>query len=90
VLLINYGELFVLLSKQWANVNDIQKISNRCKDKSREIRNEITKEILASGKRLPNGKSKIVPMTKIIEYFDLDIDFIFKMAMSEKELKNKF
>ena len=43
-------ELTKIFSKQWANVDDIKKIAYCGRDKAIVIRNEITKDILSTGK----------------------------------------
>ena len=88
MLVINYGELFVLVSKQWANVNDIKQLCGNGRDKARKIRNEIEADLLKSGKKLLCGKEKKVPMSKVIDYLNMDIDYIAKMAMLEKRINN--
>ena len=85
---MSYGEVFVFLSKQWANVNDIKQLCGNGRDKARQIRNEIEAYILKSGKKLLYGKTKNVPTSKVIDYLNLDIDYIAKMAMLEKEINN--
>jgi len=85
---MNYGELFVLVSKQWANVNDIKQLCGNGRDKARQVRNEIESDILRSGKKLLFGKEKKVPMSNVIDYLNMDIDYIAKMAMLEKEINN--
>ena len=85
---ITYSELFAIISKQWANVNDIKQLCGNGRDKARQIRNEIELEITASGKKLLGGKEKKVPMSKVIDYLNMDIDYIAKMSMLEKEINN--
>ena len=85
---MTYGELFVLVSKQWANVDDIKQLCGNGRDKARQIRNEIESDILKSGKRLFGGKEKKVPMSKVIDYLNMDIDYIAKMAMLERKVNN--
>ena len=85
---MTYGELFAILSKQWANINDIKQLCGNGRDKARQIRNEIALEILKNGKRLLEGKEKIVPMSKVIDYLGMDIDYIAKMAILEKKINN--
>lgn len=77
-------ELFQLLSKPWANVNDIQKIASCGRDTATGIRKSIEQEIYKSGKKLPSSKEKVVPMTYIIDYFGLDMKHISFMAQQEK------
>jgi len=85
---MNYSELFALVSKQWANVNDIKQLCGNGRDKARQIRNEIEFEIIGSGKKLLNGKERKIPMSKVIDYLNMDIDYIAKMAMLEKKINN--
>ena len=80
--------MFALISKQWANANDIKQLCGSGRDKARQIRNEIELEVTNSGKRLLGGKEKKVPMSKVIDYLNMDIDYIVKMAMLEKEINN--
>jgi len=35
------------------------------------------------------GKEKKVPMSKVIDYLNMDIDYIAKMAMLEKRINNE-
>jgi len=85
---IKYGETFALISKQWASVNDIKQLCGNGRDKARQIRNEIEREIAANGKKLLSSKTKIVPMSKVIDYLNMDIDYIAKMAMLERKIND--
>jgi hypothetical protein len=85
---ITYGEMFAIISKQWANVNDIKQLCGNGRDKARQIRKDIEHEIKESGKNLLSGKEKKVPMSKVIDYLSMDINYIAKMAMLEKEINN--
>jgi len=58
------------------------------RDKARQIRNEIELDIISSGKKLPGSKEKIVPMSKVIDYLNIEIDYVAKMAMLEKRINN--
>jgi len=82
-------ELFSLISKPWASVTDIQKIATCGKDSATKIRNKIKNDILKSGKNIPNAKEKIVPMKSIIEYLDIDIDYIANMAKNEIQINER-
>lgn len=77
-------ELFKVLSKQWANVNDIKIIASCGRDKASEIRNKIILDIKKDGKNLPITREKLVPMTKVIEFFNLNLEHIYLMAQKEK------
>ena len=86
---MTYIKLLAIVSKQWANVNDIKQLCGSGRDKARQIRNEIELDIKNSGKKLLNCKEKKVPMSKIVDYLDIDIDYIVKMAMIEKKINNE-
>lgn len=77
-------ELLRILSKQWANVNDIQKIANCGRDKATFVRNSITTAIIENGKKLPMCRQKLVPMENVIDYFDLNLEHIIFMSKNEK------
>lgn len=79
-------ELIRILSKQWANVNDIKKIASCGRDKAIIIRNCITNDIKNNGKNLPNSKQKLVPMENVIQYLNINVDYIYSMAKKEKNL----
>jgi len=87
---MTYGELFAIVSKQWANVNDIKQLCGNGRDKARQIRTAIELDIKESGKKLLGGKEKKVPMSKVIDYLNMDIDYIAKMAMLEKKINNEW
>lgn len=80
-------ELFNLISKPWASVNDIKKIASCGRDNAILIRDFISKEIIKSGKYLPKAKEKIIPMKSVIEYLNLDVEYISEMAKKENELR---
>ena len=81
--------MFGVVNKQWANVNDIKLLCGNGRDKARQIRKEIELEIMESGKKLLCGKEKKVPMSKVIDYLNIDIDYIAKMTMLEKRINNE-
>lgn len=83
---MSYLELFNVLSKQWANVNDIKIIGSCGRDKATEVRNSIATTILKNGYNLPISKTKFVPMEYVIDYFNLNLDYIYNMAEKEKKL----
>jgi hypothetical protein len=63
-------------------------LSGNGRDKARQIRKEIELDIKISGKKLLCGKEKRVPMSKVIDYLNMDINYIAKMAMLEKRINN--
>ena len=84
---LSYTELFKIISKPWAGIKEIQLIANCGRDSAIVIRNAIEKEIKESGKKLPITKTILVPMRKVIEYLDLDVDYIIEMSNKESNLK---
>ncbi len=85
---MTYLEMSSILSKQWANVKDIQKISSCGRDKATLVLNNIRNDILNSGFNLPVAREKLVPMRYVIKYFGLDSNYIYDMAEKEKRLKS--
>lgn len=81
------SELFSILSKPWANIQDIKKIASCGRDKASYIRYCIENEITKENKKLPITKTKYVPMQNLINYLNLDINYIYEMAEKEKKLK---
>ena len=80
-------ELLEILSKPWADIHDISKLAYCGRDKATSIRIAITNDLEKQNKKLPNTKTKYVPMRNVIEYLNLDIDYIYQMANKEKLLK---
>lgn len=83
---MTYLELFQILSKSWLDVNDIKKIGVCGRDTASKIRDNIISSINKQGYNLPNCKSKIIPTSELVSYFNLDLDYISNMASKEKQL----
>lgn len=83
---MSYLQIFDILSKPWANVNDIKIVGSCGRDKATRIRDNISNDILKNGKSIPCSKTKVVPMKSVIDYFNLDVDYVFSMAEKEKLL----
>jgi hypothetical protein len=86
---MTYTKLFSIISKPWANVNDIKNIASCGRDKASLIRDSIINDIIKSGYHLPIAKEKIVPMEYVIRYLNLNIEYITSMAQNEKLFKSK-
>ena len=80
-------EMIRVLSKQWANVNDIKKIASCGRDNASKVRDIIIDDIKKSGKNLPISKEKIVPMEYVIKYFSINVEHIYNIAQKEKLIK---
>ncbi len=85
---MNYTDLFKLISKQWASAKDIMIIVDCGRDTAISIRDTISAEIIESGKKLPKSRRKIIPMQYLIEYLNIDLDYMKKMVKMENETKN--
>lgn len=83
---MTYNELFKTISKPWLDIQDIKLIAECGRDKATEIMNDITIEINKQGKKIPKIKRKIVPTENVIEYLNINIDFVSQMAQKEKKL----
>lgn len=81
-------ELMNIFSKQWANVNDIKKIASCGRDNAILIRNNIIKDIENKGYKLPISKEKLVPMEYVINYLNINVDYIYSMAKKEKNINS--
>lgn len=78
--IIQADEMLEILNKQWATVQDIMKIGALGRNKARDIKNEIERNIIAQGLKLPNN---LVPMEKVIEYFKINLDFLVTINKSK-------
>ena len=78
--IIQADEMLVLLNKQWATVQDIMKIGALGRNKARDIKNEIDRNIKEQGMKLPIN---LVPMEKVIEYFKINLDFLVTINKSK-------
>ncbi len=78
--IIQADEMLEILNKQWATIQDIMKIGALGRNKARNIKNEIERNIIAQGLKLPNN---LVPMEKVIEYFKINLDFLVTINKSK-------
>ena len=78
--IIQADEMLEILNKQWATIQDIMKIGALGRNKARNIKNEIERNIIEQGLKLPNN---LVPMEKVIEYFKINLDFLVTINKSK-------
>lgn len=78
--IIQADEMLELLNKQWATIQDIMKIGALGRNKARNIKNEIERNIIDQGLKLPNN---LVPMEKVIDYFKINVDFLVSINNSK-------
>lgn len=72
------NELLNILNKQWANTNDVCSIGNIGKSSALKVMKNIKEKLLQEGYRLP--KSNLVPMEKVVEYFNININYLKKIT----------
>ena len=77
---LSYNEMKDIISKAWLNCEDIMKLANCGKHSATNIRNEIEKQIIDSGKKVPKSLFKCVPTHLVLEYLVLNADYICEMA----------
>lgn len=78
--IIQADEMLEILNKQWATIQDIMKIGALGRNKARNIKNEIERNIIDQGLKLPNN---LVPMENVIEYFKINLDFLVTINKSK-------
>ncbi len=78
--IIQADEMLEILNRQWATIQDIMKIGALGRNKARNIKNEIERNIIDQGLKLPNN---LVPMEKVIEYFKINLDFLVTINKSK-------
>ncbi len=71
------------MTSQWADNKAITIIGGVGLNKAGEIRKEIEEQIKKEGYRLP--RNAIVPMRYVIDYFNIDIGYLKKLARLEEE-----
>lgn len=83
---MSYGELYSVINQAWASLKEIQLIAQCGRKAAENIRNNIRDDIISKGKKLPEGKTIVIPMKNLLEYLNLDLDYITQMAMNEQKL----
>ena len=83
---MSYTELFNKVSRTWGSVKEIMDIANCCKEIATHIRDNIIKTIRLENKDVPCTKRKVVSTKRVLEYLDLDIEYIKNMALKEQEI----
>ncbi len=76
------SEQLKAMTNQWADTSTIKTIGNVGTNKAREIRRNIEQQVMDDGYRLPH--QKMVPMRYVIDYFNIDINYLKKLAKLEE------
>ena len=77
---MNAEQILELIDQQWATTTDITKIGKCGREKAVKIKKEI-KEQLGNSYYLPNG---MIPMEKVVEYFNININYLKKIKNLNK------
>ena len=76
------SEQLQAMTSQWANNKSIMIIGGVGLNKATDIRKEIENQIKEDGYRLP--RNAVVPMKYVIDYFNIDIGYLKKLAKLER------
>lgn len=77
---MDYKQLLSIISKPWVTTEDIMQIASCGRNTATQIRWDIEKIIIDSGKKLPVSNKKHVPTRLVLDYLGLDVDYIKNMA----------
>lgn len=80
------SEQLQAMTSQWANNKSIMIIGGVGLNKATGIRKEIENQIREDGYRLP--RNAVVPMKYVIDYFNIDIGYLKKLARLERGDEN--
>lgn len=83
---MNYSELSKIIVKAWLNTQDIMKIANCGRNTATKLRNIISINLKSKGKLLPQSSPMVVPTKELLEHLGLNENYIFNMALKEKEI----
>ncbi len=80
------SEQLQAMTSQWADNKSIKIIGGVGNNIAGKIRQEIEEQIKKEGYRLP--RSAVVPMKYVIDYFNIDIGYLKKLAKLERGDEN--
>ena len=76
------SEQLQAMTSQWADNRAIMVIGGVGINKALDIRKEIEEQIKNEGYRLP--RQAVVPMKYVVDYFNIDINYLKKLASLER------
>ena len=85
---MSYTEVYRLISKPWINTEEIKKLCLCGNKKAAKIRSEVEEKVIAMGKTIPECARKIIPTPILLEYLNIDIDYVYEMAEKEQKLNS--
>lgn len=74
--ILSASEILDICSKQWATLQDIKSLASVGNNKAIQIRKDI-KATYDENKKLFN---ELIPMSDVIKYIDLDIEYLKKVS----------
>lgn len=78
-------ELLKLIEKPWLSVDDIMKICECGSSSARRIAKFIEDQVISSGKNLPPSKKKLVPTNLVLDYLNIDVEYLRKAQKFKEE-----
>ena len=77
---MNYQEMTKIIQKPWIDTAGIMRLAQCGKHSATKIRVAIENKILESGKNIPLSSRKSVPTKMVLDYLNLDEEYIYSMA----------
>lgn len=62
-----------IISQQWCNLEDLMFLANVGRNNALKIKSKIRSDLLNNGYFVPKNS---VPMTEVIKYLNIDIDYL--------------
>ena len=82
---ISADQILDILNKQWLTTKDIQLIGSVGSIKALKIKNAIIEDLEKNKNQyIPN---RLVPSEEVINYFNININYLKKIANSKREIK---
>lgn len=80
------NEMLDVLNKQWLDTKDIKLLASVGIEKARKIKNEIISTLEDDNYFLPSG---LVPSEKVVEYLNLNVKYLKKIAKDAEVQKHE-
>ena len=75
-------EMLNLLAQQWCNLNDLMTLGQFCRNSALRAKRKIKDKLTKQGYSIPYN---VVPMKEVVDYLDIDINYLEKMKKYEEE-----
>ena len=84
---MTWYDTYIIVSKPLIGIKEVCLILNCGRNKASNIINDVCFEIRKQNIKILNLKPKQVPTKYVLEYLNMDLDYITKMALQEQKLK---